>query len=176
MNGSNNKQTRATNLSIRNSCTSMCNGVFSPVCAPMVCNIPRMPQYQDLVIGSGNFHSGELVTSDILSFRVHVYRMMHDYLGDVMIIDPITNRCLHSNTLVAYHAGTEEMFTAIFHMDSTDKTASRELAVYGRIALSDTPAAFYVYSAPLTGGEIRAGGELVTGNIRIEADAMEMEH
>ncbi|BBF43677.1 hypothetical protein lbkm_2365 [Lachnospiraceae bacterium KM106-2] len=157
----------------RNNCTSMCNGVFKPVCEPEVCDVPRMSHYQDLAVGKGVI---QLRNSDKLSFKLNIYRIQEDIFGEFLIRDHYTKTHLYADRIECYHAMMEEKFVAIFHIDYGEDEPSRELAVYGTIGNCNEAPKLYVYSAPFGHNEVSIGGRLCSGFIEIYENQMEMGH
>lgn len=180
---------------------SMCNGVFSPICEPEVCDIPRMPHFQDLVVGNGTIVTSEKDIEDIehaYQFTIKIYREFMDYFGYFTLLDSAGDTIIESNQLECYHTKTTDKMVAIFHVLLEDDT-SREVTVYAKPATTehedptehkggcqpkdapdedDTPdeAALYVYSAPLFDEEIKIGSNLVDGEIKIFLDMMAEDH
>ena len=88
--------------------SNMCNGVFAPVCSPEVCDVPRIPYYQDLVTGSGFVKNSNENDSDFyVEFNIHIYRELFDVFGKLKVIDEQGKTIIYSEQLEAYHAPSE---------------------------------------------------------------------
>ncbi len=61
------------------SSSNMCNGVFAPVCAPEICNVPRIPHHEKLVEGRGCILASE--SQQRITFNILVEREMQVYKG-----------------------------------------------------------------------------------------------
>ena len=69
---------------------SMCNGVFEPICSPEVCNVPKIPYYQDLVIGEGKIMQCNCFGKPMeITFRLHIYRELMDVFGKLELMDQL---------------------------------------------------------------------------------------
>ena len=64
----------------------------------------------------------------------------------------------------------------IFQELHVNEHTSREFTVYAKNKDCNSPAAMYVYSAPLFGEEIRVGSELKQGELNIYPDMSSHEH
>jgi len=169
---------------------SMCNGVFAPICEPEVCDIPRFPHSQDLVVGNGTIRKGtigdEIIVEDHClnkkmcciqetRFTIHIYREFTSHFGEFALYDFYGALLLKSKKLECYHAPDEDSMVAIFHVAFDDDT-SREVTVYANKETCESPAALYVYSAPLFHEEIRVGSKLLQGELNLYPDKMSHEH
>lgn len=155
----------------------MCNGVFAPVCSPEVCDVPKIPYYQDLMIGYGFVNrSCDDDSSGEVRFQIKIYRKLLDVFGRLRVEDQYGNVLLVSEQLEAYHAATEEKMVAIFHYDDPNTESSRELTVYASTPTKKKEAKFYIYSAPLMDETICIGGTVKDGDIIIKQSEVELEH
>ena len=147
---------------------SMCNGVFEPVCSPEVCNIPKIPYHQDLVIGKGKIIERNCYekTKEI-TFRLHIYRELMDVFGKIELMGPTGTCLIYSDRLEAYHAPTEDNIIAVFHY-VYGNNKSRELAVFAKASNKCSNGKLYIYSAPIGAEEINIGGKVMNGFIEIE--------
>lgn len=157
--------------------SDMCNGVFAPVCSPEVCDVPRIPYYQDLVIGSGCVkQTNEKDSCTNVKFQIRIYRELLDVFGKLKVVDDQGETIIYSERLEAYHAPSEKNMVAIFHFDDPETESARELAVFASTPSCKREAMFYIYSAPLIGKEICIGGTVEDGTITIEESLVEQEH
>ena len=159
---------------------SMCNGVFAPVCEPEVCDIPRFPHSQDLVVGNGTIDEAKCSNDKEsclkgMRFTIHIYREFTENFGEFALFDCYGALIFKSKKLECYHSPNEDSMVAIFHVAFDDDT-SREITVFGKKETCESPAALYVYSAPLYHEEIRLGSELLQGKLNIYKDSMQHEH
>lgn len=69
---------------------SMCNSVFKPACSPEVCNIPKVPYHQNLVIGRGKIRKyTDNKTYEELIFKLNIYRELEEVYRLFFIISYI---------------------------------------------------------------------------------------
>lgn len=158
----------------------MCNGVFAPICEPEVCDIPRPPRRQDLVVGNGTIGENQITEVEMCHdknyrFTIHIFREFTDHFGRFTLFNDQGAPLMKSDRLECYHAPTEDNMVAIFHVTLDDGT-SREVTVYGKTNICDSPAALYVYSAPLYHEEINVGSDLLQGELKIYMDQMSHDH
>ncbi|WP_455715378.1 hypothetical protein [Anaerosporobacter sp.] len=188
----------------------MCSSVFGPICEPEVCDIPRFPHTQDLVIGNGTICGDQecsceeeetylykkidyqysdrcLDDPDLCEhgcyddctqkyrFTIHIRREFTSHLGEFVLYDGLGKFIFRSEKLECYHAPTKDTMVAIFHVALADG-ASREITIYAKNNTCESPAALYVYSAPLFDTEIRVGSELLQGELTIFPDKFVQEH
>ncbi len=157
--------------------TDFCDGVFAPVCSPEVCDVPRIPYKQTLVIGHGIVKdSMENDSEGYDKFYIHIYREFFDVFGKLTVEDSQGNQILNSTKLECFHGPTEEKMVAIFHFDDPMTESSKELAVYASTPTCKQRAKFFIYSAPLYDEGICLGGVVKDGSIRIEKSLVEQEH
>lgn len=157
---------------------SMCHGVFAPICEPEVCDIPRMPHYQDLVVGDGIVGlrtEGIQPCKETYQFNIHVYRRFLSYFGEFTLWDSKGMVMVESEQLECYHTKSKDKMVAIFHVVYEDET-SREITVYAKPSTCKEAASLYVYSAPLFHEEILIGSDLIQGKIEIFLDEAGHEH
>ncbi|MBQ9012385.1 MAG: hypothetical protein IJ094_02285, partial [Bacilli bacterium] len=74
---------------------SMCNSVFKPACSPEVCNIPKVPYHQNLVIGRGKRRKYTATkTYEELIFKLNIYRELEEVYRLFFIISYILKNWL----------------------------------------------------------------------------------
>lgn len=147
---------------------SMCNGVFEPVCSPEVCNVPKIPYYQDLVIGKGKIMECNCFENNMeIIFRLHIYRELMDVFGKLELMGPTGTSLMYSDRLEAYHAPTEDYIIAVFHY-VYGNNKSREVVVFAKASQKRSNGKLYIYSAPIGADEINIGGKVINGSIEIE--------
>lgn len=152
--------------------SNMCNGVFAPVCAPEVCNVPRMQHTQDLVIAHGTFinESVDLKLQEAISFKLHIYREMQVYKGELEIEDTQQKTLFNSTILTHYEVNKENEILAVFQIEEHGASHTRALSVYAVPQHHLEPAKFYAYSAPLREHIIALGGIMFIGEIKVFKD------
>ena len=214
---------------------NMCEGVFAPICEPEVCDIPRIPRKQNLVVGNGTICKDQIKVEDEnfiyesntkmnmdekeckdeeckdkeckekecedkeckdeeckdkccdekccdtkccgkkYRFTIHIYREFTSHFGKFTLYDNLGAPLMTSEKLECYHAPDELNMVALFHVTLDDNT-SREVSIYAKQKSCHSPAAFYVYSAPLFHEEINVGSDLLQGELKIFKDQMSHEH
>ncbi len=154
-----------------------CDGVFAPVCAPEVCDVPRIPYYQDLVVGEGYVKNNmEKSFNSHVKFCIHIYRELFDVFGELMVLDECGETVIYSKKLECYHSPNEEKMVAIFHFDDKHRGHSKELSVYASTPTCKQAAKFYIYSAPLMDPAVCIGGVVECGTIKITESLVEHDH
>lgn len=195
---------------------SMCGSVFGPICEPEVCDIPRFPHTQDLVVGNGTICGDQECSCEEVPdetsleeeitqrsetnrciddsdrcengcqdeetdctkqyrFTIHIRREFTTHLGEFALYDGLGKLIVRSEKLECYHSPTKDTMVAIFHV-ALDNGTSREVTIYAKNKICESPAALYVYSAPLFDAEIRVGSELLQGELNIFSDKVSQEH
>ena len=172
------------------SSSSMCNGVFAPVCCNGVCTVSRMPHRVDIVLGAGMFENeaepeepeepGEPVDPEDpeepepekanAQFKIRIFKEFSRYKGELLIADHENGILIHSEKLECFHSDFRTKMVAIFHIPEGPTTGSYELTVYASPAYCTLPAKFHAFSAPLCGEGIFIGGNVSVGDIMICKD------
>ena len=148
---------------------SMCNGVFEPVCAPEVCNVPRIPHHEILVEGQGIIL--DEVSGEEIAFTMLIEREMQVYRGKLIMAG--TSGSNINVAMLKYFEGDGEHFVlALFH----DMNPERNIMLTIQQKHMETPAQIYVYSSPLEAESLNLGGKVISGEIKIYADHNVYEH
>ena len=150
---------------------SMCNGVFAPVCAPEVCNVPRIPHHEILVEGQGIILDAE--SGEQMAFIILVEREMQVYRGKLIIAGNKGNMGIINASMLKYFEGDgENHVLALFHEMNPD----RNIMLTIQQKHMEMPAQIYVYSSPLEANPLKLGGEVVSGEVKIYEDHNVHEH
>ncbi len=108
-------------------------------------------------------------------FTIRIHREFTAHLGEFSLYDGLGKLLFSSKKLECYHAPTGDNMVAIFHVVLEDET-SREVTIYAKNKNCESPAALYVYSAPLFETEIKVGSELLQGELNIYPDNIGHDH
>lgn len=154
-----------------------CSGVFSPVCCPGVCNVPRKRHKVDVVVGFGTFDNevespeeekvavGECPERGDIEFNLNIFKEFGKYQGEVCIIDFEAHQKIHSKTLVCIKSDFVKELVAVFRVEPVDGGSHYFLTVSARPQLCESKAKFFAYAAPLCNTPVNLGGTLKTGEI-----------
>lgn len=167
----------------------MCNGVFSPVCCPGVCNVPRMKNKITIVKGYGTFESDEPEPEPgpgpepgpdpgpepgpgpepegniEAEFKLHIYKEFGKCKGELLLVDYKNTRQIYSEDLKCFEHDKMGKLVALFKV--TPMTGSAYyLTVTAHPKMCACAAEFFAYAAPECGSEgVNLGGALITGEI-----------
>lgn len=105
--------------SMDHSSSNMCSGVFAPVCAPEVCNVPRIPHHQKLVEGVGCILDTE--SQQKTHFSILVEREMQVYKG--VFKAQGTGECvlINAQVLKFFEGNGKTHMFAVFHEEATSR-------------------------------------------------------
>lgn len=148
---------------------SMCNGVFAPVCAPEVCNVPRIPHHEILVEGQGIIL--DEVSGEEIAFTMLIEREMQVYRGK-LIMAGTSGSNINVEMLKYFEGDGEHFVLALFH----DMNPNRNIMLTIQQKHMEIPAQIYVYSSPLEVESLNLGGKVILGEIKIYADHNVHEH
>lgn len=179
--------------------SSMCNGVFKPVCAPEVCNVPRIPHQETLVEGKGILLDTD--SRQGIDFNIFVEREMQVYRGSLELkglkCDGIG---VKAGRLKFFESDGMTHMQAIFYEESTGRNIM--VTVYkgeeeeeekeeeaeekeekekgkgkkGCQGHEQEITQLFIYSAPIGAEPINLGGKVVGGKIELYADHNVHEH
>lgn len=191
-----NCKTQTEDCSSSSTSNNMCNSVFGPICEPEVCDIPRFPHSQNLVVGNGTICGDKECTCEEETintlrcekgcydentnclkqyrFTIRIHREFTEHLGEFSLYDGLGKLIFSSKKLECYHAPSVDNMVAIFHV--VEDETSREVTIYAKNKNCESPAALYVYSAPLFDTEIKVGSELLQGELNIYPDNIGHDH
>lgn len=144
---------------------NMCNGVFAPVCAPEICNVPRIPHYQILVTGEGivlDTDSGQNI-----SFNLLIERFMQVYKGQLFLQAPSFNIIIPSQNLKFFETDGHLHMSVLFYEESTQ----RNILVTLHQSHMSMPTQLFIYSVSNMDSLIHIQGNLVSGTTNLYADS-----
>ena len=142
---------------------NMCHGVFAPVCAPEVCNVPRIPHQEVLVEGQGAF--SDIKTQKEIYFTIFVERIMEVYKGELELKDEEEGIEIKADVLKFFETDGKTHMLAIFH----DECIGIDITVTVHQE-EENSTQMFVYSAPMEAEVIELGGEVVCGSIKLYVD------
>lgn len=153
--------------------SSMCNGVFAPVCAPEVCNVPRIPHHEILVEGQGillDTHCQQRIC-----FNIFVEREMQVYRGGLELQDlKCGGISVKAYRLKFFESDGMSQMQAIFYEGSTGRnimvTVYKEEKEEEKEKKKKEPTRIFIYSAPIGAEPINLGGKVIVGKIELHAD------
>nr|WP_302598832.1 hypothetical protein [uncultured Cellulosilyticum sp.] len=150
---------------------SMCNGVFSPVCAPEVCNVPRMSHHETLIEGGGTILDRRSGTR--MNFTVLIEREMQVYKGKIQLTSEINGITMVNVEALKYFEGDGEHYgVALFKEDGSTQSILFTL----QHQHVDKGAQIYVYATDLQGAPINIEGEVIAGELKFYKDHNVHEH
>ena len=125
---------------------SMCNGVFAPVCAPEICNVPRIPHHETLVTGHGILL--DTISQQNINFNLLIERTMQVYKGYLYLNGPSLFIDLSNSILKLFESDGQHSMTAVFYDESTNRnmivtlhqdhmTHTSQLLIYSSSNLTD---------------------------------------
>ena len=147
---------------------NMCNGVFGPVCAPEICNVPRIPHQQTLVAGQGILIDTE--GGQKIEFNIFIEREMQVYRGELKLQDKEKGINICADVLKYYEGHEETHILAIFQEADTEQDITIS------IHKGEKQTLFFAYSTSLHPEILDLRGKLVLGKINIYADHNVHEH
>ena len=167
------------------SSSDMCNGVFKPVCAPEICNVPRIPHHEKLVEGKGSILDN--VSGQRITFNILVEREMQVYKGVFKAQDAGDGMTIKARILKFFEGDGKTYMLAIFYEEMTDRDII--VTVYkgdegeqGHQEHQEHPehaqeaTQVFIYSTSREATLINLGGELVAGDIKLYVDHNVHEH
>lgn len=149
---------------------NMCNGVFAPVCAPEICNVPRMPHHEKLVKGEGHIQDNE--NHQKIYFKTLVEREMQVYKGVFQLEDLEAGIEINADSLKFFESDGKTYMLALFHEKSTGK----DMLVKVYQEEEQEAAQFIIYMIASEGEPISIVGALVEGSIKFYMDHNGHEH
>ena len=150
--------------------SSMCNGVFAPVCAPEVCNVPRIPHHQVLVKGKGTLL--DIKSQKKIRFTVFVEREMQVYKGKLELQGKENGIEVQADVLKLYEGDGKTHMLALFHAECT----GQDIMVTVQKDEEQKSTQMFAYSAPIEAEVIDLGGKVVSGGIKLYVDHNVHEH
>lgn len=160
--------------------SSMCNGVFAPVCAPEICNVPRIPHHEILV-------KGQDVLLDMggpqkIYFNILVEREMQVYRGNLELKDlKCDGISIKADGLKFFESDGMARMQVIFHEKSTGRNIM--VTVYKGKKEDEGKeehqkhqgheqelTQVFIYSASSEADLINLSGKVVSGKIELYAD------
>lgn len=152
--------------------SSMCNGVFAPVCAPEVCNVPRIPHHQVLVKGHGILLDTK--TQKEICFTIFVERIMQVYKGELELKSEESGIEVQADVLKFFESDGKTHMLAIFHDECKDQDITVTVTIHQEEEEKSTQ--MFAYSAPMEIEVIDLGGKVVSGSINLYVDHNVHEH
>lgn len=170
------------------SSSNMCNGVFAPVCAPEICNVPRIPHHQKLVEGEGCIVDNE--SQQRIIFTILVEREMQVYKGIFKARDTKDSMTINARGLKFFEGDGKTYMLAIFYEEMTDRDIivtvykvdeghqeHQEYQEHPEHPRHDQEATqVFIYNTSREAKLINLGGELVAGDIKLYVDHNVHEH
>ena len=149
---------------------NMCNGVFKPVCAPEICNVPRIPHHEILAEGQGILL--DTISWQEIRFNLMIERTMQLYSGSLILQSPWGYLTIKSPELKFFESDGDTHLLAIFY----DEPTGRDITV--TIHQNDTPHStqIFIHSASIVNELINLNGIVVSGDIELYADHNVHEH
>ena len=161
------------------SSSNMCNGVFAPVCAPEICNVPRIPHHEILVEGKGIFLDTE--SQNKIYFTIFVEREMQVYRGEVEIKDREDKVMMKAEILKFFESDGKAHMLAIFHEEATNRDIV--VTIYGgeekqqgehghqrHAGHGKKPDQMLIYSTSMEEAPINLWGDVIAGTIKMYTD------
>lgn len=167
------------------SSSNMCNGVFAPVCAPEICNVPRIPHHEVLVDGKGILLDTE--SQNKIHFTIFVEREMQVYKGGLEVQDAGDGSKIKAEMLKFFESDGKTHMLAIFH----EETINRDIVVtvyqgeeehqveeghQRHPGHEQKPTQIFIYSTSIEEALINLRGELIAGEIKMYVDHNVHEH
>lgn len=150
--------------------TNMCNGVFAPVCAPEVCNVPRIPHQETLAEGQGIFLDD--TTRVPITLNLFVERIMQTYRGKLEFQNPTTSTHLIMDDLKFFESDGSTHLIALFHNSTTNSDTM--LTLYQDPTHHTTK--LFLYSISMTQQVTSYSGMLTSGMIHLYPDHNVHDH
>ena len=172
--------------------SSMCNGVFESVCAPEVCNVPRIPHHEVLVDGQGILL--DIQSQKEICFTIFVEREMQVYKGEFELQDIGKEIKVRADVLKLFESDGKTHMLAIFHEEATTRDSvitvyqeekSEEVQEQGhQVEQGDQrhpgheegSTQIFIYSTSMQAGATNLGGSLIAGDIKLYVDHNVHEH
>ena len=142
---------------------NMCNGVFSPVCAPEICNVPRAPHHEILAEGQGILLNS--ITNQPIRFNIFIERTMQIYKGIFELYDSLGNLNIQANELKFFESNGNSYLFALFYEESTNNIT---VTIHQNHMLHSTQ--IFINSASLMTDLINLTETVISGNIKLYAD------
>lgn len=149
---------------------NMCNGVFAPVCAPEICNVPRIPHHEKLVEGEGRIQDN--YSQQNIYFKMLVEREMQVYKGVFKLEGVEAGIEMKAEVLKFFESDGKTYMLALLHEKSTGKDMM--VKVYQNEG--QAAAQFFIYMIASEGEPTSIVGALVEGSIKFYVDHNGHEH
>lgn len=149
---------------------NMCNGVFAPVCAPEICNVPRIPHHEILVTGEGIIL--DTTSGENISFNLLIERFMQVYKGKLSLQSPSLNIIIPSQILKFFETDGHLHMSALFYEESTH----RNIFVTLHQSHMSLPTQLFIDSTSDVNNLIHIQASLVSGTTHLYADHNVHEH
>lgn len=170
---------------MNHSSSNMCNGVFAPVCAPEICNVPRIPHHEVLVDGKGTLLDNE--SQNKIHFTIFVEREMQVYKGRVEVTDAGDEIIIKAQMLKFFEGNGKTHMLAIFHEETTNRDIvvtvyqgeeehQGEEGHQRHQEHEQKPTQIFIYSTSMEEALINLTGELIAGDIKMYIDHNVHEH
>ena len=185
------------------SSSNMCNGVFKPVCAPEICDVPRIPHHEKLVEGKGSILDN--VSGQRITFNILVEREMQVYKGVFEAQDTGGGMAIKARILKFFEGDGKTYMLAIFYEETTDrdiivtvykgdkgdegeqghqehqkhkkhKKHKKHQKHQGHPEHDQEATQVFIYSTSREATLINLGGKLVAGDIKLYVDHNVHEH
>ncbi|WP_410495214.1 hypothetical protein QTL86_14145 [Cellulosilyticum sp. ST5] len=178
--------------------SSMCNGVFAPVCAPEVCNVPRIPHHEVLVDGQGILLDTQ--SQKEICFTIFVEREMQVYKGELELQDIGKEIKVRADVLKFFESNGKTHMLAIFHEEAStrdivitvyqeeqseqEKEKEKEKEQGHQVEQGnqrhpgheERSTQIFIYSTSVQAGATNLGGALIAGDIKLYIDHNVHEH
>lgn len=149
---------------------SMCNGVFAPVCSPEICNVPRIPLHETLVIGEGILL--DTINGQNINFSLLIERTMQVYKGQLYLQSPLFTINLPSHALKFFETDGHLYMSALFYDDMMKRNIF--VTIHQDHHLQATQ--FFIDSTSTITELIHIQGSLVSGTVNIYTDHNVHDH
>lgn len=150
--------------------TNMCNGVFAPVCAPEICNVPRIPHHEILAEGQGILLDD--TTKMDIQFNIFVERVMQVYKGKFEFQDPPNSINLNMSELKFFESDGYTHLVALFHNPTTHQNTT--VTLYQDSMLKSTH--LFIHSTSIMTQPINLSGLVTSGTLHLYPDHNVHDH
>ena len=147
-----------------------CNGVFAPVCAPEICNVPRIPHHETLVTGEGVLL--DMTSGQNISFSLLIERTMQVYQGHLYMQGSTFYIHIDKSTLKLFESDGHLHMSALFYEESTQRNIFVTLHQDHHSHTSH----LFIDSTSTMAELIHIEGHLISGSTNIYTDHNVHEH
>lgn len=142
----------------------MCHGVFAPVCAPEICNVPRIPHQEILVTGRGILL--DTISHENIHFNLLIERIMQVYKGQLYLQSPSFTINLATSVLKFFETDGHLHMSALFY----DENSQRNISVTLHQNHLPQQPQLYIDSTSNPAELIHIQGTLISGSTNLYTD------